>query len=240
LEYLGRADQQVKVRGYRVELGEVEAAARGLRWVRSCAAIARGEGAVRRLVLYVERDAEARSQNGSGAGWDAAVAELRACLRERLPVWMVPEAFVEVARMPLNANGKIDRRVLPDPQFIRRADAEFKVPSTEAEKIVAATWGEVLKLDAVAVDDNFFEVGGNSLHLIQVSLKLTEAFGRDVPLRALFNHPTISALVQYLKGEADGIASIEDESQAERLTVGKARLQQRLRRAAEPDARRIS
>jgi acyl carrier protein len=153
---------------------------------------------------------------------------------------MVPEAFVEVARMPLNANGKIDRRALPDPQFIRRADAKFKVPSTEAEKIVAATWREVLKLDAVAVDDNFFEVGGNSLHLIQVSLKLTEAFGRDVPLPALFNHPTISALVQYLKGEADGVASIKDESQSERLAVGKARLQQRLRRAAEPDARRIS
>ena len=240
LEYLGRADEQVKVRGYRVELGEVEAAARGLRWVRSCAAVARGEGAVRRLVLYVERDAETASQNGSGMSWDAAVAELRACLSERLPAWMVPEAFVEVARMPLNANGKIDRRALPDPQFIRRADAKFKVPSTEAEKIVAATWREVLKLDAVAVDDNFFEVGGNSLHLIQVSLKLTEAFGRDVPLPALFNHPTISALVQYLKGEADGVASIKDESQSERLAVGKARLQQRLRRAAEPDARRIS
>jgi amino acid adenylation domain-containing protein/non-ribosomal peptide synthase protein (TIGR01720 family) len=240
LEYLGRADEQVKVRGYRVELGEVEAAARGLRWVRSCAAVARGEGAGRRLMLYVERDAEAASQNGSGAGWDAAVAELRACLRERLPAWMVPEAFVEVARMPLNANGKIDRRALPDPQLMRRADAEFKVPSTEAEKIVAATWREVLKLDAVAVDDNFFEVGGNSLHLIQVSLKLTEAFGRDVPLRALFNYSTISALVGYLKGEADGVASVKEESQAERLTVGKARLQQRLRRAAEPDARRIS
>ena len=240
LEYQGRADEQVKVRGYRVELGEIEAAARGLRWVRACAAVARGEGAGRRLVLYVERDAEAASQNGSGADWDAAVAELRACLRERLPAWMAPEAFVEVARMPLNANGKIDRRALPDPQLIRRADAEFKAPSTEAEKIVAATWREVLKSDAVAVDENFFEVGGNSLHLMQVSLKLTEAFGRDVPLRALFNHPTIGALAQYLKGAADGVASVKDESQSERLMAGKARLQQRLRRAAEPDARRIS
>ncbi|HEX8150712.1 MAG TPA: amino acid adenylation domain-containing protein, partial [Pyrinomonadaceae bacterium] len=241
LEYLGRADEQVKVRGYRVELGEVEAAARSLRWVRACAAVARGEGAARRLVLYVERDAEAGSQNGRGANWDEAVGELRASLRERLPGWMVPEALVEVERMPLNANGKIDRRALPDPQLMRRADAEFKVPSTEAEKTVAATWREVLKLDAVAVDDNFFEVGGNSLHLMQVSLKLTEAFGRDVPLRALFNHPTVGALVEYLQGEADGVASVvNDESQAERLTVGRARLQQRLRRSAEPDARRIS
>jgi acyl carrier protein len=209
--------------------------------VRACAAVARGEGAGKRLVLYVERDAEAAAQGGSGASWDGAVAELRACLRGRLPGWMVPEAFVEVERMPLNANGKIDRRALPDPRFTRRADAEFKVPSTEAEKTVAAAWREVLELDEVAVDDNFFEVGGNSLHLMQVSLKLTEAFGRDVPLRALFNHPTIGALVEYLKGGADGAAaSAGDESQAERLTVGRARLRQRLRRAAEPDARRIS
>jgi aryl carrier-like protein len=153
----------------------------------------------------------------------------------------VPEVMVEVEEWPQTANGKIDRRALPAPEIMwRETDEGFKAPSTDAERIVAAAWQEVLKLDAVGVEDNFFEVGGNSLHLIQVNDKLRKALQRDIPLREMFNHPTISALLKYLQGDMSDVASLRDESQAERLTGGKSRLQQRLQKAAEIDARRIS
>jgi amino acid adenylation domain-containing protein/non-ribosomal peptide synthase protein (TIGR01720 family) len=270
IEYLGRADEQVKVRGYRVEPGEIEGVVREIEGVKECVVVVRGEGGGKRLVMYVERGggksaasgvgvsgavggaAEAGVEGGATAGGGARGAgsrrlsveeerEIRRRVRGRLPEWMVPEVMVEVEEWPQTANGKIDRRALPAPEIMwRETDEGFKAPSTDAERIVAAAWQEVLKLDAVGVEDNFFEVGGNSLHLIQVNDKLRKALQRDIPLREMFNHPTISALLKYLQGEMSDVASLRDESQAERLTGGKSRLQQRLQKAAEIDARRIS
>ncbi|HEX8191018.1 MAG TPA: non-ribosomal peptide synthase/polyketide synthase [Pyrinomonadaceae bacterium] len=191
LEFLGRVDHQVKVRGYRVELGEIESAARGLAWVRECVAAAWGEGAERRLVLYVERE--------PGAGWGEAADELRAHLRGRLPGWMVPEALVEVGRMPLTPTGKIDRRALPDPEPTRAQSAgTFAAPRTPVEELLAQVWSETLGLDGVGRDDNFFELGGHSLLATQAVSRVREALGVELPLRAIFEAQTPGELAAHV------------------------------------------
>ncbi|HEX8151320.1 MAG TPA: amino acid adenylation domain-containing protein, partial [Pyrinomonadaceae bacterium] len=192
LEFLGRVDQQVKVRGYRVELGEIEAAARGLAWVRECVAAAWGEGAQRRLVLYVEREP-------GGAEWDDAAAELRGHLRGRLPGWTVPEALVEVGRMPLTPTGKIDRRALPDPEPTRsQSSGTFAAPRTPVEELLAQVWSETLGLDGVGRDDNFFELGGHSLLATQAVSRVREALGVELPLRTIFEAQTPGELAAHV------------------------------------------
>jgi acyl carrier protein len=186
LEFLGRTDRQVKIRGFRVELGEIEAALVGHPAVREAAVLAREDGpGERRLVAYV---AILQEQ-------EAAAGELRAFLKERLPDHMLPAAFVTLAALPLNSSGKIDRRALPAPDAARPAlAAAYVAPSTPAEEGVAAIWCEVLGLDRVGVDDDFYELGGHSLLLPQVMHRLKRDFEVDVPLRALAEETTVAGL----------------------------------------------
>jgi acyl carrier protein len=175
VEYLGRVDAQVKLRGYRIELGEVEEALRRCAGVRDAAAAVKGE----RLVGYVV---------GTGV-------ELRTQLRAQLPEYMVPQAIVTLDALPLLPNGKVDRKGLPEPEGMRpELGREYIGPRTETEEKLARICGELLKLDKVGVEDSFFELGGHSLLATQFLSRIREAFEVEVPLRAVFEAPTIAGL----------------------------------------------
>ncbi|HEX8272375.1 MAG TPA: non-ribosomal peptide synthase/polyketide synthase [Longimicrobiaceae bacterium] len=177
LEYLGRADEQVKVRGFRVEPGEIEEALRRAPGVADCAVLAREDGpGERRLVAYVVGSADAEA--------------LRAELRRGLPEYMVPAAFVALDRLPLTANGKLDRRALPAPDF-SAADGRYVAPRTPTEEVLAGIWASTLRVERVGVRDGFFALGGHSLLATRVVSRVREAFGVELPLRALFEGPTV-------------------------------------------------
>jgi amino acid adenylation domain-containing protein len=186
LEFLGRTDRQVKVRGFRVELGEIEAALAEHPAVREAAVLAREDRpGERRLVAYV----------APHPGREPALGELRAFLERRLPEHMMPVAFVTLDTLPLNASGKVDRRALPAPDASRPAlAAAYTAPGTPAEEGVAAIWCEVLGLERVGVHDDFYELGGHSLLLPQVMHRLRRDFQVEVPLRALAEETTVARL----------------------------------------------
>ncbi|MGW5388537.1 condensation domain-containing protein, partial [Nocardia sp. NPDC003963] len=193
LEYLGRTDFQVKLRGLRIELGEIESALTEIDEVAQAVVVLRGDARTGdQLVGYVVPAA------GAVVGSDA----LRTALSGRLPSYMVPAAFVVLDVFPLNASGKLDRRALPEPVFAARA---FRAPSTPIEEIVAATFADVLDAQRVGADDDFFELGGNSLVGMQVAARIGAALGTQVPVRTLFEAPTVAALA--LRVEESGARS---------------------------------
>jgi len=187
VEYLGRADHQVKVRGYRIEPGEVESVLGEHEEVRECVVLARLErDGGRRLVAYVV---------GSGANGGPSVSELRRHLRQRLPEYMVPSSIEVLEQMPLTANGKIDREALPEPGTERGdGEAEYLAPRTPVETVVAGIWTEVLGMERVGVNENFFELGGHSLLATQVVSRIRDLFGVEVPVRAIFEAPSVAEL----------------------------------------------
>ena len=195
LEFRGRVDSQIKLRGMRIELSEIEAALREYAAVASCVVMLRGDGMEATLVAYIVPVDEV------GPGTD----ELRAYLASRLPHHMVPSIFVTLEQLPLMANGKVDRRALPEPSQGAQVvtAASFVAPANELERMIAGIWSEVLGLEQVGTQDNFFDLGGHSLRLLQVHLKLRQALGRDVPLVELFQFPTVSTLAAHLHRGAD-------------------------------------
>ena len=236
IEFLGRADNQVKVRGFRVELGEVEAALRGCPGVGEAVVVAREDASgEKRLVAYVV----ASAGEGAADGDKLSAAALRGLLHEKLPSHLVPSAFSFLGELPLTPNGKVDRKALPDPAA-PRSEAGVAPPRSEAEQTIAAIWRELLKLDSVGVDDNFFEIGGTSLLVARVNGRLREAFGRDVPIVEMFRHPTVSTLAHFIEGGGDerpsfGQAQSRAARQAEAMSQQK-RLTQ-ARPARRPPAR---
>ena len=186
LEFLGRADHQVKVRGFRIEPGEVEAALAAHPAVASAVVVAQGEDQDRRLAAYVVPAAGGRGIPGAG--------ELREFLGRVLPGYMVPGVFIELAGLPLTANGKLDRAALPAPGSDRGGLAAVLPPRTPAEEVIAAIWAQVLGMRRVGVSDNFFELGGHSLVAVQVISRVRAAFERELPLAVLFDHPTVGEL----------------------------------------------
>ncbi len=186
VECLGRSDFQVKVRGYRIEPGEIEAVAARHPAVEACVVLAREDGpGNRRLVAY--------AAPAPGAALQAD--ELRAFLKESLPDYMVPAAFVVLPALPLNVNGKVDRRALarlaPAPEAAAGID---DAPRSPAEELIAAIWAELLRRDRVGAHESFFELGGHSLLAIQAISRLREALGVEVPLRTLFEEPTVAGI----------------------------------------------
>ncbi|MFF8770648.1 amino acid adenylation domain-containing protein [Kitasatospora sp. NPDC015120] len=187
LDYLGRADDQIKVRGYRVEPGEVEAALTALPGITQAVVLARGEGLRQTLVAYLEHP---------GDGPAPAAADLRETLAEVLPDYMVPARFVVLERLPLLAHGKVDRRNLPAPEE-PAASGEFVEPEGEAEEFIATLWAELLGVPRVGALDDFFELGGHSLLATQVVAKLRRAFPElptPVGVMDLFKYPTVRRL----------------------------------------------
>jgi amino acid adenylation domain-containing protein len=186
LEFLGRLDDQVKIRGFRVELGEVEAVLGQHPDVRDAAVVAREDpNGERRLVAYVvAREAATLTTSA-----------LAAFLREHLPVYMLPSAFVVLDALPLTPNGKIDRRGLPSPESTRPIlDEPFTAPRSSTEEVLAAIWADVLGLDRVGVLDNFFEIGGHSLLATQVVSRIRDLLDVELELRRLFETPTVAGL----------------------------------------------
>jgi amino acid adenylation domain-containing protein len=186
LEFLGRIDHQVKIRGYRIELGEIEAALRRHAGVQDAVVVAREDDAGdKRLVGYVVG-------RGDTARPDAGM--LRAHVKQSLPDYMVPSAFVVIDALPLTPSGKVDRKALPAPEGATVARTEYVAPRTPSEAVLAGIWAEVLKVDKVGVNDNFFELGGHSLLAMRVTARLREAFDIELPLRAMFEAPTVAEL----------------------------------------------
>ncbi|HEX2211050.1 MAG TPA: amino acid adenylation domain-containing protein [Longimicrobium sp.] len=182
VEYLGRLDGQVKIRGFRIEPGEVQAALRRHSGVTDCAVLVReDEPGEKRLVAYVV-----------GA---AGTEELRDALRGSLPEYMVPSAFVRLDALPLNPNGKVDAKVLPAPELALDG-ARYVAPRTPVEEVLAGIWAEVLRLDRVGVEDGFFDLGGHSLMAVKMVSRIREVFGVELPLRALFEGPTVAELAE--------------------------------------------
>ena len=177
LEFLGRIDHQVKIRGFRAEPGEVEAALRAVEGVRDAVVVAQDSPGGRRLIAYVVGE--------------AAANELRQHLRRRLPEPMVPAFFVALPELPLTPNGKIDRRALPEPEC---APAEPGGPGTPVEELLAGIWAEVLGLERVGLHDSFFDLGGHSLLATRVLSRLRRVFSVELPVRALFERPTVAEL----------------------------------------------
>ncbi|MFH0341841.1 MAG: amino acid adenylation domain-containing protein, partial [Chromatiales bacterium] len=184
IEFLGRLDTQVKVRGFRIELGEIETVLNQHPGVKACAVLAREDApGDKRLVAYV-------------VGHKApAQGELRDFLREKLPEYMLPSVFIVLDKLPVTPNGKLDRKALPAPDDSRpELEAAYVAPRTPTEETLAAIWAEVLKLEKIGIHDNFFDLGGHSLLATQVISRLRAAFAIDLPLRALFEGPTIRDL----------------------------------------------
>ncbi|MBE9038586.1 non-ribosomal peptide synthetase family protein, partial [aff. Roholtiella sp. LEGE 12411] len=202
IEYIGRIDNQVKIRGFRIELGEIETVLNQHEAVLQTVVIAREDiPGNKRLVAYLVTHPEQTP----------TITQLRQFLKEKLPEYMIPGAFVFLDTLPLTANGKVDRRSLPAPDTSHRSiETGFVTPRTATEEIVAAIWSEVLGLQRLSIHDNFFELGGHSLLATQVIFRLHEAFSIDLPLRSLFETPTVAGMCQAinLMGKADTFDAI--------------------------------
>jgi acyl carrier protein len=200
IEFFGRTDLQVKIRGFRIEPGEIETALRAHPAIREAVVIAREDGpgapsTGKRLVAYVvARERPAPS-----------LAELRSFLRQKLPEYMVPSAFMPMDAIPRTPHGKADLRALPPPD---PAPAEskgvFAAPGNSIEEETAKIWAQVLGIERVGIHDNFFDLGGHSLIATRIVSRLRDAFDIELPLRSLFESPTISALAAAIQSAKNG------------------------------------
>jgi amino acid adenylation domain-containing protein len=188
IEFLGRNDYQVKVRGYRIELGEIEARMAEHGYVRDAVVVARDEGeGSKRLVAYY-------------TGQEIGAGELRAHLSATLPEYMIPAAYVYLESLPLTANGKLDRRALPEPDAERYVRQGYEPPANEIETRLARIWAELLKVERVGRQDNFFELGGHSLLAVQALSRLQQALGVEVALASFFTHPILADFARAVEG----------------------------------------
>jgi acyl carrier protein len=190
LEYLGRLDDQVKLRGFRIELGEIETALTQHPQVREAVVVMReDQPGNKRLVAYLV-SVPIQEQI------DLTPGHLRRYLQARLPAYLVPMAFVILAALPLTPNGKVDRRALPMPDIADPMDATSVMPQTEAERRIAEIWQALLQVDRVGLHDNFFDLGGHSLLLLQLQSRLQDLFAETIPIVELFKYPSVYALAQ--------------------------------------------
>jgi acyl carrier protein len=191
IEFLGRVDHQVKIRGFRIELGEIEMVLGQHPAVEEAVVIAREDvTGDKRLVAYVVASHEPTP----------TFSELRSFLKEKLPDYMIPTALVFLDLFPLTPNGKIDRRALPAPDVVRPDLQEaFVAPRSQSEELVAGIWSKVLGLERIGVYDNFFDLGGHSLLVVQISSRIREVFEIELPLRSLFEVQTIAGLTELIE-----------------------------------------
>ncbi|HEX7330560.1 MAG TPA: amino acid adenylation domain-containing protein [Pyrinomonadaceae bacterium] len=188
IEYIGRIDEQVKIRGFRIELGEIASVIREQTGVKDCVVIAREDQGEKRLVAYVV------GEQG------ASRSELRAELKKRLPDYMIPSAIVTLEELPVTANGKLDRRALPAPGNDRsETQGVYVAPHTPEQEVLANIWSRVLRVDRVGLTDNFFELGGHSLLAMQLLSRVRDAFRVELPLRSLFESPTLGELAKTIE-----------------------------------------
>jgi len=218
IEFVGRVDHQIKIRGYRVEPSDVEAALEKHERVREAFVMAREFGpGDKRLVAYLGLDIPTAP----------SVSELRGFLATKLPEYMIPSAFVLLEKLPLNANGKVDRKALPAPDSARPELATaFVAPQGALEEFLATQWRDLLRLSRVGSRDNFFDLGGNSVMIVQIHHRLKQHLQRELPLIALFQYPTIDTLAQFLAPDA-GQTGARQQSVVDRAAKQRAALAQR-------------
>jgi hypothetical protein len=217
IDFLGRMDHQVKIRGYRIELGEIETRLGLQPGIRECVVVAREDTpGDTRLVAYVVPNAGSVEDDS-----------LRTALRENLPDFMVPSLFVELARFPMTPNGKIDRKALPAPDQVRgRAKVEFKAPENELEQLISDVWKAVLYLESVGTNENFFDLGGHSLLVVQAHRKLREVCEHKISLTDLYRFPTIAGLADFLGTGGDAAVQAkqsQDRGAKRRAAMGRRR-----------------
>ncbi|HEY9810873.1 MAG TPA: amino acid adenylation domain-containing protein [Halomicronema sp.] len=194
IEFIGRIDHQIKLRGFRIELGEIEAALSAHPSVGEAVVLLQNsELSNQRLVAYIV----APSKLGSQAS--ELIDDLRSFLKEKLPEYMIPSAFVVLKALPLTANGKIDRQALPAPETAANLTDTFVAPRTSLEAILAGIWSQLLGLKKVGIYDNFFDLGGHSLLITQLLAKVRESFQIELPLRVLFEAPTVAGLAEKIE-----------------------------------------
>ena len=201
---LGRVDHQVKIRGFRIELGEIEAClTRHLDVQQAVVVASENHNGDRQLVAYVV----------SRIREEFNTSELRNYLKESLPDYMVPSVYVVMDTLPQTPNGKVDRNALPDPAGQRKEESSpYVSPRTPLEQAIATIWEDVLKVDRVGLDDNFFDLGGHSLLIVKVFNKLKELSQYEFTLVDIFQHPTVGALSSLL-GRQSGVNRFSSENQ---------------------------
>uniref|UniRef100_UPI00388F5B50 amino acid adenylation domain-containing protein n=1 Tax=Serratia marcescens TaxID=615 RepID=UPI00388F5B50 len=187
LEYQGRCDQQIKLRGFRIEPGEIEVQLAASPWVREAVVQVCSTEHHPRLVAWIVPTADVDRS--------ALQGQLRAYLSERLPEYMVPSAYVWLDALPLTANGKLDRRALPEPERAAVGTREYAAPQGETETTLARVWCELLEIGQIGRHDNFFELGGHSLLAVRLSSQLRQQ-GITLPVQAIFNHPILAELAE--------------------------------------------
>ncbi|MBH8561815.1 amino acid adenylation domain-containing protein [Nostoc sp. CENA67] len=221
IDILGRVDDQVKIRGFRIELGEIEARLNQHPKVnKAVVKVWEDEQGDKRLVGYVSSQSKPQ----------LTVTQLRSFLKEQLPEYMIPSAFVILENLPLTPNGKIDQRTLPVPERFRpELAANYVIPQTEIEQTIANIWQKALNLENIGIHDNFFELGGHSLLMIKVHSELRESFKTDLAMLDLFRYPTISSLADLLSQFKNQTSSIKKtDNQAETITTAKEKQRKRL------------
>ena len=220
IEFLGRNDDQVKIRGYRIELGEIETTLAEHPGVREAVVIAREDtpGEKRLVAYYTASD---------GSDQTIGAEALRTHLSVTLPEYMVPAAYVRLERMPLTANGKLDRKALPAPEGEAYAVRGYEAPQGEIETTLAGIWAEMLKVERVGRHDNFFELGGHSLLAVRVVSRIRQVLGVEVAIGDLFARPVVSGFAACVEAaKREELPPIERVERNERLALSFA--QQRL------------
>ena len=198
IEFIGRVDNQVKIRGYRIELGEIESMLQQYENVSDAVVLAKEDSqGNKRLVAYVVADGFNRQ-------------EIISYLQEKIPDYMIPSAIVEMEKLPLTANGKVDRKALPDPDSAAGVSDEYVAPGNEMERKLTEIWQDVLDLERVGVHDNFFELGGDSIISIQVVSRARRA-GYELQVGDVFTYQTIASLVEYFMNRQESVAEVSSE-----------------------------
>jgi acyl carrier protein len=193
IEFLGRLDHQVKIRGYRVELGEIENFLRNHHDVKDAVVTGKEKNGTQSLYAYIVPREKLN------------VLELRKYLSRQLPGYMIPSHFMQIEKIPLTANGKMDRKALDLYGTRLETGTTYQEPRNAIEKKIADTWIEVLKTDKVGIHDNYFELGGTSFDIIRINRKLKDRFQIDIPVVVMFRYTTIHSLAGYLNDEGKGI-----------------------------------
>jgi amino acid adenylation domain-containing protein/FkbM family methyltransferase len=225
IQFLGRIDYQVKIRGYRIELGEIEHHVKTHPGIKDAVVIYRNDQGKQYLCAYFM--ASQTVETGIPLG-----LELKKYLEGTLPGYMIPASFVKIDKVPLNPNGKLDRKMLPQPLAAdSHSAAAYEPPQSGMQKVIAKTWQEVLGREKVGIKDNFFDLGGNSLDLVTVRNKLKEKLEIEIPVVNLFRYPTISSLEQYLtRNQGKQTLQEDPRDHFSLIDEGKALMQQTLTR----------
>ncbi|MGD2088417.1 MAG: amino acid adenylation domain-containing protein [Candidatus Aminicenantes bacterium] len=210
IEIIGRKDSQLKIRGFRIEVGEIETTLLNHALIKEAAVIARidNQGNAHLYGYYVP----APSPAAAGEDTVLTVSEIRKYLSRELPEHMIPSYYVELQQMPLTPNGKVDRKKLPEPESTRpQLGVTYVAPKTDIEKQISDIWREILQVDKVGIDDNFFDLGGTSFDILRITAKLYETFKREIPVVSIFQYPTIGSFVDYFNRDPGVVKEEEEE-----------------------------